>query len=143
MNCREAQQALLIADPDDLKAIGESELANHLRGCKACSQAAHRVLLANELLATNLAAAARAKPKRTRWSPQSAWFALPIAAAIAAVLVSRPPQQNPLPRVGDLEDVKRPVVQPVVNAPANRNVAVFKATEKITVVWDLGSKGGS
>jgi hypothetical protein len=143
MNCHQAQPAMLTADLDELRGLGESELANHIRGCKACSQAAQRVLLATELLATNLDSAARATRKPVRWSPQSAWFALPIAAAVAAVLVSRPPQQLPLPRVGNLEDVKRPVVQPVVNAPANRNVAVFKATEMITVVWDLGSKGGS
>jgi hypothetical protein len=143
MNCLEARQVMLTAEPAELRGLGQTELASHIRSCQACGQAAQRVLLATDLLAAKLDSTARATRKPARWSRQPAWLALPIAAALAAVLVSRRPDELVLPRVGNLQDVKRPVVQPVVNAPANRNVAVFKATEKITVVWDLGSKGGS
>jgi hypothetical protein len=48
-----------------------------------------------------------------------------------------------VPRVGTLQRMELPVDVPVVNVPADRNVAVFRTTENVTVVWDLGAKGGS
>lgn len=145
MTCQEARQAMLTAEPADLRGSGDARLAHHIRSCLACRDAATRILQATDLLAAQLSDAARTTTTRktARRSFQPAWVTLPLAAALAALLVTRPAGEPQIPRVGNLEKVRRPVLQPVVNAPANRNVAVFNVTEKITVVWDLGSKGGS
>ena len=143
MNCREVRAALLVAELDELRGRAESPWAAHVRTCASCRADAQRILTATAALSVELQRAARPSP-RARASAWPVWVALPIAAALAALLLIRDGRsQIPLPRVGNAEDVKTPVVQPVVNAPANRNVAVFEATNRITVVWDLGAKGGS
>jgi hypothetical protein len=82
--------------------------------------------------------------KRNGGSAWPLWFAMPIAAMLAGLVVlhERSTQLESIPRVGSLQSVKRPVEVPVVNVPADRNVAVFEANN-ITVVWDLGRKEGS
>jgi hypothetical protein len=139
------REQMLTAELEELRGQGNSELAAHLRGCATCAAAAQRILGATaQLAAVRNAMAPIATRKRRRIADSQAWWALPIAAVLATVLVAgngRTPE--PLPRVGSLEDVKRPVTAPVVNTPATRNVAVFRTAENIVVVWDLGAKGGS
>jgi len=147
--CVRLRDALLTADPDELRGHGESALATHIRECALCARDAQRILGATALLAAELDRTARITTARKVITPVDAlpaWWALPIAAVLATVLIAnellRAPEPE-APRVGLLEDVRRPAEVPVVNAPADRNVAVFRTTENITVVWDLGAKGGS
>jgi hypothetical protein len=139
----EARNALLIAEPDELRGLGETPLAQHIRSCAECRAAATRILAVTAMLSAELTASARVhrKPVRSRVWP--VWLALPVAAAISGIALVRTSAEVRPPRDGAIADVQRPVSTPVVNTPPNRNVAVFKAAENITVVWDLGAKSGS
>jgi hypothetical protein len=96
------------------------------------------------MLHAQLGAAARPRPSRVSRAGWPIWAALPVAAALAGLLVLRQDAKRARPpRIGSPFEVRQPVETPVVNAPANRDVAVFKVTDKVTVVWDLGVKGGS
>ncbi len=147
--CHALRDSLLAADPDQLRGHGESDLARHIRSCEQCSVDAERILGATALLAADLNRAARAKSSRPIDAPANTlptWWALPIAAVLASVLIVGWMQKNEpevVPRVGLLQDVKRPVDAPVVNIPTDGSVAVFRTAENITVVWNLGAKGGS
>jgi hypothetical protein len=157
--CVQLRELLLTADPAELRGEGDTAIARHVRTCERCADAAQRILGATALLAARQSAlavgAARVsritdhgsritEQRRKSVAESPAWWALPIAAVLATVMIaSTSGEPEVLPRVGSLEDVKRPVSVPVVNAPANRDVAVFQTTENITVVWDLGAKGGS
>ena len=141
--CAALHSLLLTADPAELRAEGTSELARHLRACAHCRVLAGQILQTTSLLSARLSADVAIVQQRKRartWQP--AWIALPAAAVIAGLLIIRDLQPNQeLPRVGALSQVKRPVVQTVVNAPRNRDVAVFRTNSNITVVWDLGTRG--
>ena len=141
--CAALHSLLLTADPAELRAEGTSELAQHLRACAHCRALARQILQTTSLLAARLSAdvaLVQQRKRARRWRP--AWIALPAAAVIAGLMIipEIPPDQE-LPRVGELSQVKRPVVQTVVNAPGNRDVAVFRTNSNITVVWDLGTRG--
>ena len=140
MTCSEAKRALLTAETDELRGQGTGALAGHIRACAGCRAASQQILDATQALASRLDRTVEL-PQRSAWP---AWIALPMAASFAAVVAVQAFRSEPaVPRVGSLQDVKRPVITPVVNAPADRNVAVIKATDDIIVIWDLGGKGGS
>ncbi len=143
-SCRTMRAAMLSAELSELQGRGPSEVAAHVRECASCRAAAQRILFANSRLAAQLEQASGTKHTATT-SAWPVWLALPIAAALAGLffLQQHRLQLEAIPRVGRLEDVRRPVATPVVNAPANRDVAVFRTAENITVVWDLGTKEGS
>ena len=146
MNHEEARNALLIAEPEELRGIGDSPLAQHVRECNACQRAAGVLLEANALLASSFTSATRTQPARRKsgLSSMPTWLPLPIAAAIAALIIVQPVQERMLPAAeGKLSEVKRPVPTTVVNAERSGDVAVFKATDNITVVWQLKAGRGS
>jgi hypothetical protein len=144
MTCGGARRALLSADLQELRGEGPSALAQHVRSCAKCAAAAQKILVMTAALADRVERAtvpARANRRAKTWPM---WVALPLAAAIATVLIVRDDNGvAPSPAPAALHTVKQPVTRTVVNAPPNRNVAVIEATNKITVVWDLGAKGGS
>ena len=144
MNCSEARRALLIADLSELRGEGESPLAQHVRSCAECASAAQQILTVTAALAIRVDQATVQRRANVRTRAWPIWIALPLAAAIASVLLVRDGNHvAPSPTAAALHTVKQPVTRTVVNAPADRNVAVIEATNKITVVWDLGAKGGS
>jgi hypothetical protein len=144
MTCSEARRALLSAELDELRGEGMSAVAQHVRTCADCKAAAQQILSVTAALAERVERATVPARKRVRPSAWPVWVALPLAAAIASVLLVRDTDSNaPIPRTGAPVAVKAPVTRTIVNAPSNRNVAVIEATSKITVVWDLGAKGGS
>lgn len=142
MNCQTAYQELLIAEPEQLRGLGDTPLAQHIRVCERCGARAGRILEANALLSAQLGQASRDMPKKRR-AQMPAWLPIPIAAAIAALIHMSAPEPARAPRVGSLKDVKRPTTRVVVNTPVNRNVAVIRAADNMTVVWDLRAGGGS
>ena len=140
--CARMEAEMLTAELSELRGAGDSDLAVHLRSCVHCRAGAQRFLLGNTLLSERIELSlARKRNSSSAWP---LWLALPIAAMLAGLVVlhERTVQLESIPRVGSLQSVKRPVEVPVVNVPADRNVAVFEAN-KITVVWDLGRKEGS
>lgn len=148
--CAQHRAALLTADPDELRGIGDSELAHHILECARCASDAQRILGTTAMLAARLDSSARMSRARAAPSTPDAlpvWWALPIAAVLASVLIGGQKwldrDAEAVPRVGALQKMELPVDAPVVNVPADRNVAVFRTTNNITVVWDLGAKGGS
>ena len=148
--CAKHRPALLTADPDELRGIGDSELARHIRECARCASDAQRILGTTAMLAARLDRSARISKTRGAAVKSDAlpvWWALPIAAVLASVLIGgqrwRDRDAEVVPRVGALQRIELPVEVPVVNVRADRNVAVFRTTDNITVVWDLGAKGGS
>ena len=148
--CAALRAALLTADPDELRGLGDTELAQHIRECARCAADAQRILGTTAMLAARLESSARISKARAAVAKPDAlpvWWALPIAAVLGGVLIGgqrwRDRAAEEVPRVGALQKLELPVEVPVVNVPADRNVAVFRTTDNITVVWDLGAKGGS
>ena len=143
MNCQNAYREMLVAEPEELRGLGESPIARHLRECGRCRARAGRILEANALLSAQLRVPGLGLPA-PKPAQLPAWLPIPIAAAIAGVmLASSAPEASPAPRVGRLDDVKRPATTVLVNTPVNRNVAVIRAADNVTVVWDLRAGGGS
>ena len=147
--CANHRGALLTADPDELRGMGDSELARHIRECARCASDAQRILSTTAMLAARLDRSARISKTRAAAKSDAlpVWWALPIAAVLGSVLIGgqrwRDRDAEAVPRVGALQRMELPAEVPVVNVPADRNVAVFRTTDNITVVWDLGAKGGS
>ena len=148
--CAALRAALLTANPDELRGLGDSQLAHHIRECARCAADAQRILGTTALLAARLESSARISTTRRAAAKPDAlpvWWALPIAAVLGSVLIGgqrwRDRDAEVVPRVGALQKMELPAEVPVVNVPADRNVAVFRTTDDITVVWDLGAKGGS
>ena len=147
--CAKRRAALLTADPDELRGTGDSDLARHIRECARCASDAQRILGTTAILAARFDRSARISKTRAAAKSDAlpVWWALPIAAVLGSVLIGGQRWRNRdaevVPRVGALRRMELPVEAPVVNVPADRNVAVFRTTDNITVVWDLGAKGGS
>ncbi|HEX7051979.1 MAG TPA: hypothetical protein VF188_17355 [Longimicrobiales bacterium] len=158
MNCNDARERLLEAEPAELAGRGESELAAHLRTCARCAGAAARLLEGQALLDARLAAfrprasvdqllerlplaagrveaavagaSGRTSPSRRRLRAAAA---VPLAAAaVVAILVFR---REPPPRPLPVAEPSAGTV-PAVRVPAGRDAAIFRtANPKITIVW--------
>jgi anti-sigma factor RsiW len=144
ITCTTARELLLDAEPLELRAAGDSALAQHLRACDHCARAARAILAANDDLASALhtlaatPAAHTAAPKRMRRRILLAFAPLAAAAILLLVLWQRGPQPETLAPIV-LPEPYVPTV-PVVNVPATGTVAVMRASNpNITIVWNLGS----
>lgn len=149
MNCAEARQAILEADPADLEGRGESGLARHLRDCSRCKDLARTVLVEERALALGLAAAVAAPeldalldqalgadprpgilPFRLR---RLGLTLLPLAAAaaMASLFLGSDPQ---LPGDPYLLPETAPGLE--LDVPEGQNVAVLATKDpNITVLW--------
>ena len=145
-DCPRYADALLEAELDELRGIGDTPVARHVRGCPRCASSGRRILEAHArlhgalskrpdldvhaLLARARASAARrGAPPRT---PMRRWIALAAAASLAAVLLwtEREPPLDGTPWVATAQ------APSVVEAPADRDVAVFETDDPdITVIW--------
>ena len=83
--CARVQLTLLTAELNELRGAGDSEVAAHVRECLRCRAAAQRILQGNLLLAARLESALTAKKRAGSAWPL--WFALPIAAMLAGLVV--------------------------------------------------------
>ncbi len=147
IDCETAFELLLEADPTELAGRGDSELAEHVRGCARCGAVAARLLRGQEELATALGelgprtgveealSIVRARRRKVEWR-RHAWRVvapLAAAAAIAAVVILRSPTE-PLP-----EEIVRspaPRIEAVVKVAAAQNVMVFETRDKSAkVIW--------
>ena len=153
MNCREALESILEADPGLLTAQDGHPLSVHLEGCARCRAAAETVLREQIALGNALEAAvpdpdleavldlAIALPqedpassqKRTRVGRWWKWTPLPLAAAAAGVALLIP-GEAPMP--GAPYQPPRLAEGLELEVPDGTNVAVFETNNPdITVLW--------
>jgi hypothetical protein len=152
MNCRDAYELLLEAEPADLRGAGDTSLTMHLRSCDRCAARAARILGAQANLAAQLSArrpetpadsaveraAAGAQHRRAR--RRLLWRAGPAlaAATLAGVLAWRNQGADGRSPT-DLGEERQPTsAEPpiLVQAPPDRDVMIFETTNpNIVVVW--------
>ena len=140
MNCSEAREALLEAEPAELRGGGSTALGRHLTACPDCSALARAILadsLALDTALHHLATAPRprrAVPRRplVRWAVAG----LAAAAVIATLLLVRR-QHEGLP--GNAIATATPALPRGIEvdlAATPRQAAVFATADStITVVW--------
>ena len=146
MRCSDGRHLMLEAEPAELRGIGSSDLAAHLRACGACRGVAHQLLDGERVLRSALldlrpdgsaAAAAQAaiRTSRRRWR-RLAFVPLAAAAGVAALLLLRPEPFAP----GTVPQLAGP--PPIVEAPSGEDVIVYQtANPDVIVVWLYQRKG--
>jgi hypothetical protein len=137
MSCTTAREEMLIADLEDLRGEGDSELAAHLRTCAECRAVAATLVRAQAAMGEGLAALkpdvpvkAAAIRKQTAWR----WAPLPLAAAaVLALLLVRPQSNNTLPNIDAITQRMFPEA-PVIAPPAGKQAMVIEKNN-MTIVW--------
>lgn len=143
--CDDALQALLEAEPSELRGEGESALAAHVRTCPRCAAVAGELVAGEGALARALEGMAPVAPETEHGRPRRVWWrwAAPLAAAAAAagLLFLQGGDEGTVPfRGGPGEGALRGDAGAGdalrVSAPEGRDVVVFETDEPdITVVW--------
>jgi hypothetical protein len=141
VNCTDAYEAILEADPAVLRGEGAGELARHLLACTACRARARRVLDATDALdqaleaeGVSLGGRRRAIPTRPRLARRLAPWGLVAAAAAAGVLLLSRPGAPGRPDVA--APAPSAVAVDVDLSSSARPVAVLRTADpNITVVW--------
>ena len=148
MNCADAREQLLEADPAELRGEGETELSLHVRECAACGAVAARLVAATLELNRTLEAVqpgvpvdaalrelrGRLRRERRRHRRLAGTIAVAAAATLAGLVLLR----NGQPVV---ETDRQPsvVASPglEVEAPPGNTVAVFEVADRpdIVIVW--------
>jgi hypothetical protein len=141
MNCKEAREAMLVADPAELRGETETALAAHVAGCADCRRASATIVGGTAQL--GLAIARRAPRPRRRVSRRTIGLVfVPVAAAAAFAVVStgrfsrraEPPRvsRSPLP-------VARTVS---LEVGRGQQATVLKTADpKVTVIWLSSGEG--
>jgi hypothetical protein len=127
MNCTEAREAMLVAEPAEFRAEGESEFTKHLGECGACGSLARSLLGDIDLLSSRL---------RSRSMRRTLMLgALPIAAVlvVAVTVVTNRAEQ---PTVAALPHSDRPANVVSVDVGVGQRTTVIKTADpKTTLVW--------
>lgn len=159
MTCETARDLLLEASPRELRGLGDTELARHLRGCPRCREPARKLLEAGEGLARELegllesgseeeilravrrelAGGGAGEDDRTgALRGRGLWrIAAPLAAAAALVGVLLVPEgPEPALETGRMPVPPEMARREAVEVEADRRFAVMKTGDpKIRVVW--------
>ena len=142
MNCDTAREAMLVADPGELRGdVSATPLATHLASCEQCGELARR--LANDLDVLSATIVARAGDGRRKRSVRRVALiaAIPLAAAVVAFAVLGTRDESPIPAP---PAAARPVVSNMVSVDIARGqqATVIRTRDpKVTVVW-LTNGGG-
>jgi len=133
-------EELLVADPAELRGIGDSHVARHVRECDECRAQAQLILTEQDRLrdALRTLSGTRRATHVERRRGRHFWIPAAAAAAAAVLLLVR----MPLATNGVLPELPGPIVDvataPKVNASSNDVVAVLQTRDpRITVVWYL------
>ena len=147
MSCEQARDAMLDAEPDELRGVGASALAAHVRECARCRAAAATLLGGTAALARALddGVAARARDvlpmpvgARSRRARPALAAAIPLAAAAALALLFVGRGVLVRDRIGPYTPPVSVPSAPVVNAHGDGGVAVMNTADpRITVVWNF------
>lgn len=132
MNCREAREAMLVAEATELRGVGSTELAEHVAACDACRDLGRS--LSADLVA--LEASVRRRPRRTTKVIVST---LPIAAVLVAgaALFHRSSRAAVEPTTAGV--AQRTVSVQV--APGHQAAVFATKDTNVTVVW-ISTEGG-
>ena len=127
MNCTEAREAMLVAEPVEFRAGGGSELAAHVGECEPCRSLACALAADFDRLSSRIRARSR---RRTLMLA-----ALPIAAAVVAavtVMTKRADQ----PTVALQPRTDRPASVVSIEVGVGQQATVIKTADpKTTLVW--------
>ena len=147
MNCELALEQMLEADPEELAARGDSDLASHIAGCKRCRAVASEILATQEMLAESLRTweaegavdtvlqGVRVQVRTDRRRARMRVALLPLAAAAVFTLVVTSDMWRSVPPVPSppTSAVER---RPSFAIPPATNAVLLKTDNpKITVVW--------
>lgn len=130
MNCTEAREAILVAEPHELSDADGTPLSEHLRRCERCAAMVHS-------LALDLAGLSRSVPIRSvrRVRAIAALTLIPVAAAIVGILAVRPgPAPRPIAPAPPV-NVRTANVVSVEVAPGQQATVIKTKDPKVTVVW--------
>jgi hypothetical protein len=154
--CDRYREALLEAEPDELRGLGQTEVARHIRACAACARAGEIILGTTASLNAFLdrgvpvpdldavlrrATTSETTPPRKAEGPvplasrrgSRRWVALAAAASIAALLLL-PERPAPLPPLATVATATTTL--PTVESAPGQTVAVFETENPdITVLW--------
>lgn len=152
ISCEAVREALLVAEPDELRGESGGEVVDHLRACAQCRADADRILAGSRALDAWLGAPGRAPTleqlaglgpvapgpaHRGSWRrarPAAAWIALSAAAAAIALLVRPPARPRPSGIAVEVPPNTEPL--PLVQDAGGRSFAVLETEDPdITVLW--------
>ena len=141
MNCTEAREAMLAAEPAELRGMTETALAAHIAGCADCRRASAMIVAVTAQLGP--AIARRASRPRRRVSRRVIGLVLvPIAAVavFAIVKAGRSARRAEPPRVS-LSPL--PVARTVsLEVGRGQQATVLKTADpKVTVIWLSSGEG--
>ena len=136
MSCAEIRDEMLVADIEELRGIGESDVAKHIRTCEACSAIADQLLGGHAQISAGLG---QIKP-RTRSSRRLLWIPVPLAAAavIALLMIPKMQTEETLPNIDPIARMIFPE-EPVV-APSPGTQAMVLEKNEMTIVWLYGQE---
>lgn len=129
MNCTDARDALLVADPLDLRDGASSALAVHLAACVACRAIADGLSRDLGVLSAEVVRSARRGRRRRRLAVA---VGLPIAASLVAAVAIGTRRSSA--RSDWRADVASRAIS--VDVAHGQQAAVFNTTDpNVTVVW--------
>lgn len=133
MNCAEARERLLEADPAELRGTVESPLSRHLTGCAVCAGLARHILAQTAAIHAALDHAPAVRPAK-RWR-RALPAGLAAAAVLAVLLIRRIDVTETAPGAPHVDEATSALVVTGANA------AVMPTTNpKITVIWYFQEK---
>ena len=136
MSCAAIREEMLVAEIEDLRGIGESDVAKHVRTCDACAAIAQRLLGGHAQISAGLGSIKpRAKTRR-----RLLWIPIPLAAAavIALLMIPRMQTEEALPNIDPIARMIFPE-EPVV-APTPGTQAMVLEKDEMTIVWLYGQE---
>jgi hypothetical protein len=145
MSCNKIREAMLEAELDELRGIGENDVAMHIRECAECRAAAEILVQGFENLSQSLATLRPRVPDASvvpmRRKPRKlAWLPLPLAAAavLALLMIPRFEGEDELPRIDAIAAMMFRS-QPIASPPPGQQVMVIEKNE-MTIVWLYGQE---
>jgi hypothetical protein len=144
-SCIAIREAMLEAEMEELRGIGESDVAMHIQNCADCRARAEFLLQGFEKLNHSLATLrpqvpdTDVIPMRSK-SRKLAWLPLPLAAAavLALLMIPRIDNDDELPRIDAITAMmfrSQPIASP---APGQQAMVIEK--NEMTIVWLYGQE---
>jgi hypothetical protein len=128
---------LLVAEQAELRGVGDSPVAEHVRICAACRALAENILEQHGAMAASLATLrASTQPAVVPIKHKSAravWWSVPLAAAAILTLLLVRPNSDELPNVDALTRLMFRST-PVITPSSGRQAMVLEKNE-MTIVW--------
>ena len=144
MNCTEAREAMLVAEPADLTGATSTPLATHIADCADCRRASAIIAAATTQLGVAIAGRAMIAPRRISRRAIGLAFVPVAAAAVFAALLPGRFSRTAEPRVSSPRAVSSlPVVRQVsLEVARGQHATVLRTADpKVTVIWLSSGEG--